>query len=258
MRPIIPGDFGELVAVQSFLTDQLKLDSGFLRSMGSLEVRRVPFGPSARIKNEVIVVFNSVDTQNVVKGAAKNLAGMGPDYGVRLEPPNHLKTAMSALQSVSYKIKQRYTTAGRNVLFDDGLMDLVLDFSIGEDKPWRRMTSQQAIDRKRKTAEKTGKFNLEAQEIDELLDGRISDGGHSEADPWDRWDRGANEDQDLLSDNGSTICQLDGCDDDFLDEIEESDNDNKDGTHISVINTNACSLSVPKLIPWSIASRSSM
>ena len=90
---------------------------------------------------------------------------------------------MSALQSVSYEIKQRFPAARRNVLFDDGQMDLVLDFSVSEGRPWRRMTSLQAIERKKKTSEKSGKFALGAGEIDNLLDDRIDEADDRDAGP---------------------------------------------------------------------------
>ena len=110
------------------------------------------------------------------------MAGLGPDHGLRLELPNHLKSAMGALQSVSYEIKQRHQEAKRNVLFDDSEMDLVLDFSLGDGKPWRRITSKQALDRKKRTSGKTGKHGLDDCEIDSLLDDRIEERG-SDADP---------------------------------------------------------------------------
>lgn len=106
-----------------------------------------------------------------MRKTARNLAGKGPNYGIRLELPNHLKTAMSALQMVSYDIKQKFPNSRRNVLFDDDDMDLVLDFSTGEDQPWRRMTSQQARERKKKRNTTTGqKFSLDTAETDALLD----------------------------------------------------------------------------------------
>ena len=170
LRPIINDGGTDLEAVEAFLEEHLKLDRNFMRDAGPMTIRRVPSGPGSKIKNEMIVAFDSVDTRDVVKRAARNLAGKGQEYGVRLELPDHLKSAMGALQSVSYEIKQKFAGAKRNVLFDDSRMDLVLDFAVEEGKPWRRMTSGQAVERKRKSADKAGKFGLEAGEIEELLD----------------------------------------------------------------------------------------
>ena len=104
-----------------------------------------------------------------MKRAARNLAGKGADYGIRLELPNRMKTDMAALQSVSYEIRQKFPEARRNVLFDDDKMALVLDFRTLEGRPWRRMTAVQAKERK-KSRKSDGKLGLEAGEIDEILD----------------------------------------------------------------------------------------
>ena len=184
LRPVINDGGTDLEAVEFFLEEHLKLDRSFTRDVGPIAIRRVPSGPGSKIKNEVIVTFDTVDARDAVKGAAKNLAGKGQEYGVRLELPDHLKSAMGALQSVSYEIKQRYDGARRNVLFDDGTMDLALDFSVGEGKPWRRITAGQAIERKKKNADKAGKFSLDNGEIDALLDaGRLEGDAEEEAGP---------------------------------------------------------------------------
>ena len=157
--------------VRKFMTEHLKLDSQFMESIGPFTAMRVPGGPAAKIRGEVIVSFQSVDVRDAVKGSARNLAGKGRDYGVRLELPNHLKSAMKALQSASFEIKSRFGEARRNVLFDDETMDLVLDFSIGEGKPWKRMSSAQAIERKkRRPSDGLNKVALRDGEIDDLLD----------------------------------------------------------------------------------------
>ena len=170
LRPISGGDVNE--AVKDFMIEQLKLSHQFMDSVGEFTAHRVPCGPASRIQDEVIVSYQSSEVRDAVKGAAKNLAGKGQSYGVRLELPNHLKTAMSALQSASFEIKQKFPQARRNVLFDDGTMDLVLDFSTGEGKPWKRITSTQARDRKKKAParETAGRATLGDGELDSLLD----------------------------------------------------------------------------------------
>ena len=168
LRPIGSGDGHE--AVLDFMKTHLGLDDSFVANLGPFNVQRIPSGPGAKIKDEAIVTFCSVEVSDAVKRSARNLAGKRSDYGIRLELPNHLKTAMSALQAVSYQIKQKFPGSRRNVLFDDNGLDLVLDFSTAEGNPWRRMTSQQARDRRKKSGTK-GKLALESGEIDALLDG---------------------------------------------------------------------------------------
>ena len=132
LRPVPADDSDHVGAVKKFMATHLKLSQSFMDSVGEFTVRRVPFGPAARVKDEVIVAFQSTDVRDAVKSSARNLAGMGSDYGVRLELPDHLKSAMKALQAVSYEVKKKYPQARRNVLFDDETMDLVLDFCTSE------------------------------------------------------------------------------------------------------------------------------
>ena len=140
--PIGQGDTKE--KVKEYLQTHLKLSPLFMESVGSFSVSRVTFGPAAKIQGEVIVVFRSTEVRDAVKSAACNLAGLGSDYGVRLELPNHLKSSMRAIQSVSYDLKMKHPQVRRNVLFDDDTMDVVLDFNLSEDQPWMRLTSEQA------------------------------------------------------------------------------------------------------------------
>ena len=168
LRPVGPGDPEQ--AVLSFMTDHLLLGSSFIESVGSFTVRRVPSGPSARVRDEVIVKFQTIDIRDAVKGAARNLAGKGPDYGVRLELPDHLKSSMKSIQAVSYDIKKRYPQARRNVLFDDETQELVLDFCTREGEAWRRLTSAQAKERKKKMPGPESKMPMQDGEIDSLLD----------------------------------------------------------------------------------------
>ena len=170
LRPIPAGD--PVARVKEFMADHLKLGQTFIDSVGPFSVRKVPFGPAARVQGEVVVTFDSTDTRDAVRSAARNLAGKGSDYGVRLKLPDHLKSTMKALQAISFEVKKKYPTAKRNVLFDDETQDLVLDFSIAEEPPWRRMTSAQARDRKKKMPGPgpENKLSLEDGEINRILD----------------------------------------------------------------------------------------
>ena len=157
-----------MAAVTDFLRNSLLLDTGTLAGLSSFCVQRVPHGPGAKIKNEAIVTFESVEARDVVRGAARNLAWKGQEYRVRLEIPNQMKTAMKALQSVAYEIRRKYPTARTNVLMDDDNLDLILDFGTSEGQSWRRMTSLQARDRSKKGSS-GGRRNLEEGELDCLL-----------------------------------------------------------------------------------------
>ena len=173
LRPIGRGEVHE--EVRKFMISHLGLDEFFMESVGQFSAKRVPYGPAAKIRGEVIVSYQSTEVRDAVKSAAKNLAGKGSDYGVRLELPNHLKSAMSALQSASFELKSRYPQARRNVLFDDDALDLALDFCLEPEKDsrWLRMTSDQAKKRKKRTP--GARQALAEAELDDLLDGPLPD-----------------------------------------------------------------------------------
>ena len=167
LRPVRDGEDKEAVA--EFMTEHLRLDTKTMTSIGDFSVLRVPHGPAAKIKNEAVVTYRTVEARDTVKSAARNLAGLGAEYGVRLEIPNKMKTAMKALQSISYEIKQKYPTARRNVLMDDESMDLALDFCTGEGQPWRRITASQARSRKKKAGSVGDRLRIDEEEMDRLL-----------------------------------------------------------------------------------------
>ena len=150
-------------------------------SIGPFSARRIPFGPAAKVKNEVLVSYQSTDVRDAVKSAARNLAGKGSDFGVRLEVPDHLKSALKALQAMSFEIKQKYPSARRNVLFDDESQDLVLDFSVAEGNPWRRMSATQAKERKKKMPGPNDKLALDDNEVDSILDRPVARGSDEES-----------------------------------------------------------------------------
>ena len=89
-----------------YMEDHLKLDRSFLDCVSNLKAERIPFGPKTKYRHEMFVQFSTTEARDVVRGTASNLAGMGADYGIRLEVPNFLKPAMKALQTVSYDIRQ--------------------------------------------------------------------------------------------------------------------------------------------------------
>ena len=91
--------------VMKFMSDHLGLSESFLESVSPFSVQRVPSGPAARIRDKAVVFFQTTDVRDAIKGAARNLASKGADYGIRLELPNHLKSAMKDLQAVSYQLK---------------------------------------------------------------------------------------------------------------------------------------------------------
>ena len=91
----------------------------------------------------------------------------GADYGIRHELPNFLKSSMSALQSISWELRQKHPESRRNVLFDDQALDLVLDFCPSEGASWRQISASQAKEKKKTRS--NDKFVVHDDEIDVLL-----------------------------------------------------------------------------------------
>ena len=174
LRPVGAGTDQE--AAVNYMRDYLKLDGAFIEmSRGKFTAQRVPFGPKAKFKNEILVTFDTVEARDVVRGAATNLAGKGQEYGVRLEIPNHLRSAMKALQTVSYELRQRNQEARRNILFDDNAMDLVLDFQLQPTAPWRRVSSAQAKAKREKFVGPTSNLAIGDDELDNILDKNVQE-----------------------------------------------------------------------------------
>lgn len=175
LRPIRKGNDKE--EVLTFLREHLGLDPSFISCLGDIIVQRVPYGPAVKVKDEAVVSFQSVGIRDSVRAAARNLAGKGPSYGVRLEIPDRMNTDMKALQAVSYELCQKFPDSRRNVLFNDDAQRLVLDFCIEEGGKWRTMTAAQARDRKKKSMDKftsNDRFDLREGEIDSILDAEES------------------------------------------------------------------------------------
>ena len=124
--------------------------------MGEVKTVRVPFGKKTKFKQEMVITFATVEARDVVRGAAVNLGVHGPEVGMRLEIPNHLRRSMRILQTASFSMKQKNPAAKRNVLFDDESMDLVLDFCLREGEAWRRMNVRQAASATRRLGGRQG------------------------------------------------------------------------------------------------------
>ena len=169
IRPIANSHATDKDAVLEFLHSRLKLDNSFSDHMGLVRTERIPFGPKTKFKHEMLITFSTVEARDVVRGAASNLAGSGQDVGIRLEIPNRLRGSMKALQSLSFDLKTKNPGAKRNILFDDDAMDLVLDVSLGEGQPWRRISAAQGRSRAKKGPQRAGNLRIGDDELDAFL-----------------------------------------------------------------------------------------
>ena len=141
MWPLDGNDLQRSLA--DFLVRKLKFTPGDVANLGEIRHKKGHSRPSARIKNEYIVTFESTDARDSVRAAADNLAG-DTKSGMRLHIPGHLEPNFKILEHISYLLKQKYATLRRNIKFDEPNMDLVLDFQSEEGEPWRSIRPAQA------------------------------------------------------------------------------------------------------------------
>ena len=101
---------------------------------------------------------------------------------MRLEIPRSLQPSLKALEDVSFHLKMKFPNIRRNLKFDDGDLDLVLDFCTDPAKntPWRKVRPQQAKEMKKKLGMQSGRaVDVSSQELDNLLMDSGQSGGAS-------------------------------------------------------------------------------
>ena len=117
MWPVPGNDVKKAVGI--FLKSKLKLEVSFISTMGEIGVKTVPFTSKSKIQGEAIVVFGSVEVRDIVRRAAKELAG-SPEAGIRLEIPQFLQPSLKSLESVSYSLKKKFPATRSNIKFEKG------------------------------------------------------------------------------------------------------------------------------------------
>ena len=141
--PVVGDDIRK--ALGDFIKSRLLLTPQFLADMGNISVKKVAEGPGSKIVGEVIAVFSTVEIRDAVRRAARELGGSS-DAGIRLEIPQSMKPSLKALEAVSFNLKKKHPKIKRSIKFEDGDMDLILDFNTDPDAngPWRHVTAAQA------------------------------------------------------------------------------------------------------------------
>ena len=163
------------VRTREFLVNELLLDHQYATGL-EFTVKRAAPGrtrdkdqPNQRVRDEVLVTFESIRERDDVRGHTKNLEKKG--RGLRLEIPDHLWPSFRVLQDLGYELKQRNSALRRNVLFDDAKKDLKVDFSTDATN-WRTVSPDEA----RKSLQKCrparpGRSAVSSAELDSLLAG---------------------------------------------------------------------------------------
>ena len=96
------------------------------------KVKRVGAARSSAsgVKDEVLVIFESVRERDKVRAYAKNLERRGK--GLCLEVPDHLWPNFWVLQNTGYELKRRNPSLKRNIFFDDAADNLKMDIFLKE------------------------------------------------------------------------------------------------------------------------------
>ena len=84
MWPVLTADDA---GVKEFMKDKLRLDDGFLdNELGRIDVTPNK-DPRSKVKDEVVVHFETKDIRDIVKSNASNLANHREMAGMRLQLP---------------------------------------------------------------------------------------------------------------------------------------------------------------------------
>lgn len=166
MYPVEAGENLE-AAVLLFLTRCLKLPADrtcdLVFTAKALPERRPRQGQQSAVKNEVLVVFESVEQRDEVKSYSKNLQGQ-EDSGINIKVPYHLKSNFANLRDLAFRMKQKNASFRRNIRYDDRTLDLVMDFTTGNSK-WTSVTAADA----RVSLARRKKSSCTQQELDEVI-----------------------------------------------------------------------------------------
>ena len=161
-----------------FMVNELMLDQQHAVGL-SFRVRRAGTGSARnrdvmgkeqaaqKVKDEVVVIFDSVRERDDIRSFAKNLEKKG--RGLRLEVPDHLWPSFRVLQELAYELKQKNAKLRRNVLFDDVNQDLKMDFS-QDNLEWKTVLPDEA----RKSLQKcrparARRLSVSAGELEQML-----------------------------------------------------------------------------------------
>ena len=161
-----------LTRTREFFVAELLIDKKHVLDL-KMTVKRAP-GPnrarerdSTKIRDEVVVVFETARERDEVRSFAKNLEKKG--RGLRLEVPDHLWPSFRVLQELGYELRQKNASLRRNVLFDDSARDLKMDFS-DDSQVWRTVSPADARKSLAKCRPSRGRRgSVSAAELEQLL-----------------------------------------------------------------------------------------
>ena len=147
----IEGSESELLGASVlFLQNILRIPESENVALKIESVRRTRTAYSSKIKNEVLIVFDSPSTRDFVFSHGKNLAGESkesgkPTNGMRIDYPAHLGSDYRALDSYGARLRKEAGTGfRRNIRFNDDEMGIYMDIKFPDQEKWIRVTPRMA------------------------------------------------------------------------------------------------------------------
>ena len=128
------------LALFTFMKETLKIPADDVCKLGNISIKRYK-DPANKANDEVIVIFETRGTRDLVKSFAKNLAN-NPDAGLKIHVPAHLERNFKTLHSLGYHLRQSDETIRRAIKFDDEFEDLAMDIRV--DGVWSRIRPAEA------------------------------------------------------------------------------------------------------------------
>ena len=112
-------------------------------------VRRTRTSYTSKIKDEVLVIFDTVSSRDYIFSHAKNLGKIPKESrllrGLRLDYPAHLGSDYRALDMYGAKLKGKFGDGfRRNMRFDDDIQGLYMDIFLPASKEWVRVSANMA------------------------------------------------------------------------------------------------------------------
>ena len=148
--PVIPDSKGLIPAVKVFLRDVMEMPTKDVLRIPIETAEATASPPNSKIHDEVLVCFKRVEDRDTVYSYARSLAKTGSKAGIRLEIPQHLRTAFRLLETHANAVRAAIgPTMKRSIRFDDVERSMVLSIKLSEHDPWITIDATQAGEARR-------------------------------------------------------------------------------------------------------------
>ena len=150
MWPVKDTGGGLKAAAKIFMKEFLSMDDHRINRIVIEAVSPTQQLPRSKIKDEILVNFDTSDDRDMVYAHAKHLADHAGKAGIRLEIPPHLKHEFKLLEGHGNMIRTMYGSAvKRSIRFDDSECSLILNMKLSPSDPWVTVSVDQARETKK-------------------------------------------------------------------------------------------------------------